>query len=310
MLLDANLLDGMQTLCKHSEMLGLPECQVSLENEAHLKLVSEVEEESKITAQLVEPLLALWADPGIQKTFQHGQRGEFVLIDNLEYFMKILIAENSFPRAEITLEDALHARCRTSGIQTIECEVEGIPFKVIDVGGIRNERKKWKQCFENCSGVVFCVSLGHFNVRIFEDRNTMYLDESLHLLAEIAANEMLKPADIFVVFVSEDLMREKLTRFEVQFTDVCPEFKGDNIAEDVIPFIQNMYRSVLRSHRLADLFVVNPMDLNDVVKMMTRIQKALGRFGDHVYVDNDNSGFGNHLHIVIDHDNDVPNEIG
>eukprot|EP00475_Leptophrys_vorax_P029939 TRINITY_DN4437_c0_g1_i1.p1 TRINITY_DN4437_c0_g1~~TRINITY_DN4437_c0_g1_i1.p1 ORF type:complete len:300 (-),score=64.00 TRINITY_DN4437_c0_g1_i1:14-913(-) len=299
MLLDANLLDGMQTLCKHSEMLGLPECQVSLENEAHLKLVSEVEEESKITAQLVEPLLALWADPGIQKTFQHGQRGEFVLIDNLEYFMKILIAENSFPRAEITLEDALHARCRTSGIQTIECEVEGIPFKVIDVGGIRNERKKWKQCFENCSGVVFCVSLGHFNVRIFEDRNTMYLDESLHLLAEIAANEMLKPADIFVVFVSEDLMREKLTRFEVQFTDVCPEFKGDNSAEaeDVIPFIQNMYRSVLRSHRLADLFVVNPMDLNDVVKMMTRIQMAL-------------PGLGDHRDLVIDDDNDVLNEIG
>jgi len=33
----------------------------------------------------------------------------------------------------------------------------------VDVGGQRSERKKWIHCFDNVTGVLFCVGISAFN---------------------------------------------------------------------------------------------------------------------------------------------------
>ena len=43
----------------------------------------------------------------------------------------------------------LRARVRTSGIIESEFVIDGNQFVMFDVGGQRNERKKWIHCFEN-----------------------------------------------------------------------------------------------------------------------------------------------------------------
>ena len=44
---------------------------------------------------------------------------------------------------------------RTSGIVTERYNIDGTTFEMYDVGGQRNERKKWIHCFEGIS--VFSV---------------------------------------------------------------------------------------------------------------------------------------------------------
>lgn len=48
--------------------------------------------------------------------------------------------------------DALRIRVRTTGIVELEFVIDGNQFKMFDVGGQRNERKKWYSRAE-------CVSL-------------------------------------------------------------------------------------------------------------------------------------------------------
>ena len=52
-----------------------------------------------------------------------------------------------FPFAFIQ-DDILYSRVRTSGIVTERYNIDGTTFEMYDVGGQRNERKKWIHCFE------------------------------------------------------------------------------------------------------------------------------------------------------------------
>lgn len=54
-------------------------------------------------------------------------------------------------------------RVITSGVGTIEIGEPPYKYTVVDVGGQRNERKKWLHCFDDVKAVVFLVSLAGYN---------------------------------------------------------------------------------------------------------------------------------------------------
>lgn len=64
-----------------------------------------------------------------------------------------------------TDEDVIMTRIRTTGIDTTEFSEPPFMYSVVDVGGQRNERRKWIHCFDNvrvsfgggCSGMVWRV---------------------------------------------------------------------------------------------------------------------------------------------------------
>ena len=43
---------------------------------------------------------------------------------------------------------------------------------MVDVGGQRSERRKWIQCFDNVTSVLFIISLSEFNQVLIEDNLT------------------------------------------------------------------------------------------------------------------------------------------
>jgi hypothetical protein len=47
-----------------------------------------------------------------------------------------------------TNEDILNVRAKTTGIVETEFIHNGLHFRMVDVGGQRNERKKWIHCFQ------------------------------------------------------------------------------------------------------------------------------------------------------------------
>lgn len=58
-----------------------------------------------------------------------------------------------------TEQDILRCRKRTTGIVEIEFEVNNQLFKMYDVGGQRNERRKWIHAFEGVTAVIFVAAL-------------------------------------------------------------------------------------------------------------------------------------------------------
>lgn len=50
--------------------------------------------------------------------------------------------------------------------------IDGTTFEMYDVGGQRNERKKWIHCFDNVTAVIYVAALSEYNQGMFEDANT------------------------------------------------------------------------------------------------------------------------------------------
>ena len=82
------------------------------------------------------------------------------------------IDEIKLPDYVPTQNDVLMARVRTSGIVTERYNIDNTTFEMYDVGGQRNERKKWIHCFEGVTAVIFVAAISEYDQKLFEDGET------------------------------------------------------------------------------------------------------------------------------------------
>jgi len=108
----------------------------------------------------------LWNDEGIQATFKRSN--EFQLNDSANYYFDE-IKRITKPEYIPTQPDVLRSRVRTTGIVETKFSIKDMKFKMFDVGGQRNERKKWIHCFQGVTAVIFCVGLSEYDQKLFED---------------------------------------------------------------------------------------------------------------------------------------------
>ena len=66
-------------------------------------------------------------------------------------------------RYEPTEQDVLRSRVRTTGIVQSDFVIKGMKFAMFDVGGQRNERRKWIHAFDNVNAVVFVAALPEYD---------------------------------------------------------------------------------------------------------------------------------------------------
>ncbi len=70
----------------------------------------------------------------------------------------------------------------------VRYDIDGSPFEIYDVGGQRNERKKWIHCFDDVTAVIFVVALSEYDQTLFEDSTTNRLLEAVELFGDICNN--------------------------------------------------------------------------------------------------------------------------
>ncbi|CAI0401313.1 unnamed protein product [Linum tenue] len=128
----------------------------------------------QLTKELAEEIGSLWNDPAIQETYSRGN--ELQVPDCAHYFMENLQRlsdANYLP----TKEDVLYARVRTTGVVEIqfspvgENKKSGEVYRLFDVGGQRNERRKWIHLFEGVTAVIFCAAISEYDQTLFEDEH-------------------------------------------------------------------------------------------------------------------------------------------
>ena len=54
--------------------------------------------------------------------------------------------------------------------------------RLVDVGGVRSQRRKWIRCFDDVKAVIFIAALNDYNMTLFEDGYTVSLLLSLSMI--------------------------------------------------------------------------------------------------------------------------------
>jgi hypothetical protein len=127
----------MIALCNNVEKYG--EIDPSNQDACLFFKSSSPTDDSLLTTEQFGFVKQLWADPAIRLCWDH--RSEFQIYDSAIYFfdkVSEIASSNYMP----TQQDHLRIRVRTTGIVETQFEIEGSQFKLCDVGGQRNERKK------------------------------------------------------------------------------------------------------------------------------------------------------------------------
>jgi hypothetical protein len=160
----------------------------------------------------------LWKDPAIQLAYEHG--ANFLLTDSARYFFERLTdigKEDYIP----TQQDVLCSRVRTTGIVENDYCIEGQQFKIMDVGGQRNERKKWIHCFDKVTAVLFVGVLSEYNMKLIEDDDTNRMQETLSLFEEVVNARWFANTAVILFLNKKDIFAEKIQKFPLSD---CPLF--------------------------------------------------------------------------------------
>jgi len=143
--------------------------------------------------------------------------------------------------------DILYVRYRTTGMTEKEFRIEGAIFKVHDVGGQRNERKKWIHFFDGVTAVLFVISLTCYDEVPFEDVTDLDADinmannmlESTKVFQETLDQSCFEKTGFILFFNKADLMQERIKR--VPITIAFPDYKGPQEFKPSVQYIQNYF---------------------------------------------------------------------
>ena len=81
---------------------------------------------------------------------------------------------------------------------------------MFDVGGQRSERRKWINCFENVTAVVFLVAISEYDQLLLEDESVNRMHEALTLFDSICNSRWFIKTSIILFLNKIDRFKEKL----------------------------------------------------------------------------------------------------
>uniref|UniRef100_A0A915HKE7 Guanine nucleotide-binding protein G(s) subunit alpha n=1 Tax=Romanomermis culicivorax TaxID=13658 RepID=A0A915HKE7_ROMCU len=130
-------------------------------------------------------------------------------------------------------QDILRCRVMTTGIFETKFEVDKVRFHMFDVGGQRDERRKWIQCFNDVTAIIFVCASSSYNMVLWEDTTQNRLKESLTLFKGIWNNRWLKTISVILFLNKQDLLAEKILAGRHKLEDYFPEFANYQTPQDV-----------------------------------------------------------------------------
>ncbi|ORY36928.1 G-alpha-domain-containing protein [Rhizoclosmatium globosum] len=185
-----------------------------------------------LSEQVVNAIETVWSDCGIQ--YCYTRSNEYQLLDSCSYLMKNLTricASNFVP----TEEDILHTRIKTTTVTETKFTVEGVLYRVFDVGGQRSERRKWAAHFDNVEAIIFLVAISSYDQACADAEGMNRMIESINVFNSICNHPLFKNTSTILFFNKIDLFREKIKTSPIQ--SYFPDFHGgENYDEGCLYF--------------------------------------------------------------------------
>ncbi|KAB1219854.1 Guanine nucleotide-binding protein alpha-1 subunit [Morella rubra] len=204
-----------------------------------------------LTKELAQEIETLWKDAAIQETYAHSN--ELQVPECTHYFMQNLqrLADaNYIP----TKEDVLYARVRTTGVVEIqfspvgENKKSGEVYRLFDVGGQRNERRKWIHLFEGVTAVIFCAAISEYDQTLFEDENKNRMMETKELFDWVLKQPCFKKTSFMLFLNKFDIFEQKVLQVPLNecewFKDYQPVSTGKQEIEHAYEFVKKKFEEL------------------------------------------------------------------
>jgi len=217
----AAILEGM-----HSLKINLEQQHRKKEVRIILESFHQIETKRQVlTPEIAAAVKELLKDGGVQEGLANSNK--FQLNDSARYYFG-RVDEIAKPDYIPSQDDVLRSRVQTTGIIETQFQVKGMIFNLIDVGGQRSERKKWINCFDNVTAVLYCASLSGYDTVIREtadhEEQVNRVHESLELFQGICNNKFFTNTAIILFLNKTDLFAEKIKTSNL--ADYFPEYTG------------------------------------------------------------------------------------
>ncbi|XVE53828.1 hypothetical protein DITRI_Ditri03aG0033300 [Diplodiscus trichospermus] len=204
-----------------------------------------------LNRELAQEIETLWKDSAIQETYVRGN--ELQVPDCTHYFMENL-QRLSDPNYIPTKEDVLYARVRTTGVVEIqfspvgENKKSGEVYRLFDVGGQRNERRKWIHLFEGVTAVIFCVAISEYDQTLFEDEQKNRMIETKELFDWVLKQPCFEKTSFMLFLNKFDIFEKKVLKVPLNvcewFKDYQPHSTGKQEIEHAYEFVKKKFEEL------------------------------------------------------------------
>ncbi|XP_010526031.1 PREDICTED: guanine nucleotide-binding protein alpha-1 subunit isoform X2 [Tarenaya hassleriana] len=245
----------------------------------------------RLTEELAEEIETLWKDAAIQETCSRGN--ELQVPDCTQYFMenlRRLSDVNYIP----TKEDVLYARVRTTGVVEIqfspvgENKRSGEVYRLFDVGGQRNERRKWIHLFEGVTAVIFCAAISEYDQTLFEDEHRNRMMETKELFDWVLKQPCFEKTSFMLFLNKFDIFEKKVLEVPLNvcewFRDYHPVSTGKQEIEHAYEFVKKKFEELYyqntapdRVDRVFKIYRTTALDQKLVKKTFKLVDETLRR---------------------------------
>lgn len=181
------------------------------ESESHKFLsgmrFSEIDDEDELK-EIATHLKILCSSEVVNEALK--KKNQIYLLDSYSFFnhnIEKIMSPGYIPDEQ----DILRSKIRTSGITEKEFIIDKTNFVFVDVGGQRNERRKWLHCSKDATLVLFVASISEFDQPLYEDSSSDRMKESLKVFADTIENPEFKHIPVILFLNKMDLFREKIS---------------------------------------------------------------------------------------------------
>jgi guanine nucleotide-binding protein G(i) subunit alpha len=204
-----------------------------------------------LTIELGNCIQQLWKDPAIRACWKDRvELWPFLGVTNAlseEMYDSLEEYYDSTPRIQEDTYQPLHidmikCRVKTTGVEETLITVDGTSIRLLDVGGQKNERRKWINFFDNCKVLLFFAPLSDYELQLAEDPTVNRMHDSLALFDQMCNSHFFKDSIILLLLNKDDIFRE---RIRVKDLTCCfPDYTGGKDYDRAGDFIKQKFLAV------------------------------------------------------------------
>lgn len=279
-----NMVNALGKACEHMNEEGITyesedaadiaDSIVSLSERQSYLVVNAV---SDYDEYLYDNICELWSDKSVQRTMRE-RMSDFDVCDSVLYFLDNL-GDLSPPFDTPTVRQVLATCRKTTGIVQTYVSFRDVRLHLVDVGGQRNERKKWSFAYHDVNMVLFVVALSDYYQQLYEDDTVNRMKESLDVFANAVNDPALKHCPFFLIFNKVDSFEYRM-RDMMQSLQLCfPEFEGGYDTDAAKNFIEDQFTSLYRkdetSSRKLHIEYVTATDIDNMGLFIERMREVI-----------------------------------
>ena len=155
-------------------------------------------------------------------------------------------------------------------------DIKGHKFTICDVGGQRNERRKWIHFFSNVTSVSFVVSLSCYDELTFEDDDNA-MNVSLSVFAENVNSTWFTEVPFILFLNKSDLFDAKIKSVPIKAASCFSGYGGpDDDREASLSYVKSVFNGKNETaNRSVFTHVTNATDQGQIEKVFNDVQTMI-----------------------------------